>query len=128
MSQLKISSIWKRALVVAIPKPSKILGDQRSHRPIYLLCVPFKILERLIYAFVEPIIGPILPQKQVGFRHWRSTIDQINSLTQDIEDRFLAKNMARAVFVHLTAVYDFVCYRGLTCKLQVFYLSETYSA
>ena len=110
-------NIWRRALVFAIPKPRKTLGDQRSHRPIYLLCVPFKILERFIYAFVESIIGSILPQKQEGFRHWRSTVDQITSLTQVIEDRFLAKNKARAVFVDLTAAYDFVCYRGLTCKL-----------
>jgi len=62
----------------------------------------------------------MLPQKQVGFRHLGSTVDQINSLTRDIEDRFLAKNMARAVFVDLTAAYDFVCYRGLTCKLLRF--------
>ena len=53
----------------------------------------------------------------MGFRHWGSTIDQINSLTQDIEDRFLAKNKARAVFVDLTAAYHFVRYRGLTCEL-----------
>jgi len=30
---------------------------------------------------------------------------------------FLAKNKARTVFVDLTAAYDFVCYRGLSCKL-----------
>ena len=29
----------------------------------------------------------------------------------------MAKNKARAVFVDLTAAYDFVCYRGLTSKL-----------
>jgi len=56
MPQLKISSIWRRALVVSIFKPNKILGDQRSYRLIYLLCVPFKMLERLIYAFAEPIL------------------------------------------------------------------------
>ena len=34
-----------------------------------------------------------------------------------MEDRFLSKNKARAVFVDLTAAYDFVCYRSLACKL-----------
>jgi len=55
MRQLKIPKIWRRALVVAIPKPEKPLGDPKSYRPISLLCVPFKILKRLIYARVETI-------------------------------------------------------------------------
>ena len=50
MRQLKTAKIWRRALVVAIPKPEKPSGDLKSYRPISLLCFPFKILERLIYA------------------------------------------------------------------------------
>ena len=36
---------------------------------------------------------------------------------QNIEDSFEAKKKAGAVFVDLTAAYDTVCHRGLTCKL-----------
>ena len=56
--RLKIPKIWRRALVVAIPKPAKPVGDPKSYRPISLLCVPYKILERLIYARVEPLMQP----------------------------------------------------------------------
>jgi len=42
MRQLKIPKIRRRALVVAIPKPEKPLGDPKSYCPISLLCVPFK--------------------------------------------------------------------------------------
>ena len=59
--------------MVAIPKPMKPPGEAKSHRPIFLLCVPFKIMERLIYARVEPIVDLLLPQKQAGFRLGRST-------------------------------------------------------
>ena len=52
LRRLKIPKIWRRALVVAIPKPAKPVGDPKSYRPISLLCVPYKILERLIYARV----------------------------------------------------------------------------
>jgi len=38
-------------------------------------------------------------------------------LTQDIEDSFSAKKKAGAVFVNLTATYDTVWHRSLTCKL-----------
>jgi len=108
MRQLKIPKIWRRPLVVAIPKPEKPLGDPKSYRPISLLCVPFKILERLNYARVETIIDPLLPQEKAGFRHGRSAVDQVTLLTQDIEDSFLAKKKAGAVFVDLTAAYDTV--------------------
>ena len=38
-------------------------------------------------------------------------------MTQDIEDCFEAKKKAGAVFLDLTAAYDIVWHRGLTCKL-----------
>ena len=78
MRQLKIPKIWRR---VAILKPEKPLGDPKSYRPISLLCVPFKILKRLIYARVETITDPLLPQEQAGFRHGRSAVDQVTLLT-----------------------------------------------
>jgi len=117
MCQLKIPKIWRRALIVGIPNPEMPLGDPKSYRPISLLCVRFKIVERLIYARVDPIINPLLLREQAGFRHERSTVDQVTLLTQDIEDSFSAKKKARAVFVDLTAAYDTVWHRGLTCKL-----------
>ena len=93
------------------------MGDPKSYRSISLLCVPYKILERLIYARIEPLIDPLLPKEQVGFRRGKSTVDQVVLLTQNIEDSFEAKKKAGAVFVDLTAAYGTVWHRGLTCKL-----------
>ena len=93
------------------------MGEPKSYQPISLLCVPYKILERLIYARVEPLIDPLLPKEQTGFRRGKLTIDQVVLLTQNIEDSFQAKKKTGAVFVNLTAAYDTVWHRGLTCKL-----------
>ena len=117
LRRLKIPKIWKRALVIAIPKPGKPVGDPKSYRPISLVCVPYNILERLIYARVEPLIDPLLPKEQAGFRRGKSTVDQIVLLTQNIEDSFETKKKAGVVFIDLTAAYDTVWHRGLTCKL-----------
>ena len=70
LRRLKIPKIWRRVLVVAIPNPGKPVGDPKSYRPISLLCVCYKILERLIYARVEPLIDP-------GFRRGKSPVDQV---------------------------------------------------
>ena len=74
-------------------------------------------MENLIYARIEPIVDPLLPQEQAGFRRGRSTTDQVTLLTEGIEYSFLAKKKAGAVFVDLPAAYDTVWHRSLTCKL-----------
>ena len=91
--------------------------EPKSYRPVSLLCVSFKILERLINAHVEPIIDPLLPREQAGFWHKRSTIDQVTLLTQEIKGSFSAKKNAGSVFVDLTAAYGTVWHCGLTCNL-----------
>jgi len=37
-------------------KAREVIGNPKSHPLVSLLCVPFKILERIIYARVEPIV------------------------------------------------------------------------
>ena len=82
-----------------------------------MLCVPYKILKRLIYTGIEPLIDPLLPKEKAGFRRGKQTVDQVVLLTQNIEGSFEAKKKAGAVFINLTAAYDTVWHRGLTCKL-----------
>jgi len=66
---------------------------------------------RLICARVEPIIDPLLPQEQAGFR--KSTVDPVTLLTQDAENSCSAKKKAGAVFVDLTGAYNTV----IACEL-----------
>ena len=112
-----IPKIWRKATVIALPKPNKPVDDPKSYRPISLLCVPYKLLERLLLARIEPVVDPQLPDEQAGFRHGRSTVHQIVKLTNDIEDSFEKNHKAGAIFVDLTAAYDTVWHQGLTLKL-----------
>ena len=117
LRKLKIPKVWRRALVVAITKPLKTVENLKSYRLISLLCVPYKILKRLFYNRVEPIIDPLLIKEQAEFRHAKSTVDQVILPMQNTEDSFEAKEKAGAVFVNLTASFDIVWHCGLTCKL-----------
>ena len=117
LHRLKIPKIGIKALVVAIPKLIKPVGDPKNYQSISLLYVPYKIPERLIYARAEPLIDTLLPKEQAGIRCGKSTVDQVVLLTQNIEDTFEAKKKAGAVFVNPTAAYDTVWYCSLTCKL-----------
>ena len=95
----------------------KPVGYPKNYQPVSLLCVPYKIVERLIYVRVEPLIDPLIPKEQAGFRRGKSTIDQVVLLTQNTMDSFKDKKKAGAVFVNLTAAYYTVWHRGVTCKL-----------
>ena len=82
------------------------MGDPKIYPAISLLYVAYKIIERLIYTRIEPLIDSLLPKQQAGFRPGKSTVDQVVLLAQNIEDFFEAKKKAGAVFVNLTAAYD----------------------
>ena len=109
----KLPKTWRRATVVALPKPNKPAQDPKSYRPISLLCVPFNILERLIHSRIDPVVDPQLPREQAGFRRGRSTVDQVTLLTQYIEDSFQNNEKDGVVFMDLTAAYDTVWHRGI---------------
>ena len=83
-----------------------------------LLCVPYKILEKLIYARVEPLIDPLLPEEQDGFQRGKSTVDQGVLLIQNIKNSFASRKKAGVVFVNLTAAYDTIWHCGLIYKFM----------
>ena len=56
-------------------------------------------------------------KEQIGFRHEKSTVDQVVLLTQNIENFFEAKKKAGFFFVNLTVAYDTVWHRCFTYKL-----------
>ena len=113
----KIPKIWRTAKIVATLKPHKPPECPSSYRPISLLCIAFKLMERLIHNRIQSIVESALPPEQAGFRPKRCTTDQAALLVEDIEDAFEANAFAGAVFVDLSAAYDTVWHRGLTLKM-----------
>ena len=88
LERCKIKKIWRKATVIALSKRNKPKDDPKSYRSISLLCIPFKLLEKMIHGCINPMIDPQLPHEQAGFRKGRLTIDQVTLLTQDFEGLF----------------------------------------
>ena len=105
LERCKILKIWRKATVIALPKRNNPKDDPKNYRLISLLCIPFKLLERMIHGPINPIIDPQLPHEQAGFCKSWLTVDQVTLLT------------AGTVLVDLTAAYDTMWHRGLTLKL-----------
>jgi hypothetical protein len=114
----KLPKIWKRAKVIALPKPGKDHNLPSSYRPISLLSVSYKLLERLILNKIMPSVENVLSVDQAGFRPGRSCCDQVLALTTYIENGFQSNLKTGVVFLDLTAAYDTVWHKGLLVKLS----------
>ena len=116
-SRLAMPADRRQAKVVAILKPKKPADDPKSYRPISLLCITYKLMERIILTRINDTVEAHLPREQAGFRKGRSTTDQIACLVNDIEAAFQRKEKFGVVYIDLTAAYDTVWHRGLYLKL-----------
>ena len=112
-----IPKIWRKSRVVALLKPGKDPTNQKSYRPISLLCILYKLYERMIMARISTKVEEKLSKDQAGFRPGRSTCGQLLNLTQFIEDGYETKDITGTVFVDLTAAYDTVNHRILLLKV-----------
>ncbi|GFY35525.1 probable RNA-directed DNA polymerase from transposon BS [Trichonephila clavipes] len=84
----KLPLEWKRAIVVTILKPRKEADNPENFRPIYLNCIPCKIMERIILDRLNFHLAEnnLSPRVQYGFRKGHSTMDQILYFCQLIRD------------------------------------------
>ena len=117
MSTLRLPKFWHIADVIAILKLNKPANDAKNYRPISLLSMPLKLIERLLLTPLKSVIDPQLPPQQAGFHRGCSTIDQVTLMTDNIKAGFEVQKKVSVVLVYLIAVYDTVWLRGLYLKL-----------
>lgn len=113
----RIPRIWRRASVLALLKPVKYPSSPMSYRPITLLCITYKLYERMMISSLAPTTEEQLTPDQAGFRPGRSCCSQILNLTQFIEDGCENKQITGAVFVDFTSAYDIVNHRALLFRV-----------
>jgi hypothetical protein len=91
---------------------------QYNYRPISLLSVGYKILERLILQRIQPLIDAAFPVSQASFQKNRSCTEQVMALTSHIEAGFERKLKTGTIFIDLTAAYDTVWRDELMLKFM----------
>ncbi len=113
-------SQWKYAVIITILKPGKPPELASSYRPISLLPVLSKLLEKLILARIKPILdeNEIIPDHQFGFRIRHSSIDQLHRVTSTIVSSLEHKEYCCAVFLDVQAAFDRVWLNGLLYKVK----------
>ena len=86
---------WKVAQIILIPKEGKPREEVQSYRPISLLPILSKVLEKLILKRLQPSLqqNALIPNHQFGFRRHHATVEQIHrvvsQVSKDLEEQVL---------------------------------------
>ena len=111
--------LWKCANVQPVHKKNS-RQEKENYRPISLLPICSKILEKIIFDsmyhfFIE---NNLLNRNQSGFRPGDSTINQLLAITDEIFRAFETVDETRAVFLDISKAFDKVWHEGLIFKLK----------
>ena len=110
----------KLAKIIMVLKPAKPPTDVDSYRPISLLPIISKILERLLLRRLtkETHFQDWMPEHQFGFRkaHW--TVQQCHRLADSINRALGEQEYCSAVFLDVSKAFDKVWHSGLLLKIH----------
>lgn len=109
---------WKVGTIVTIAKPNLDHTKPNNYRPITLLPVIGKNLEKLIKHRIQESIGHTIPNYQFGFKSKCSTIHPLAILINNVETCKLNNNKTAALFMDISKAFDSVWHRGLIFKLH----------
>lgn len=111
---------WKFGTVILTHKPGKDARSVKSYRPITLLSVLGKTLERIINDRLKKHIedNKLLPDSQAGFRSGMSTQDKLLQLVQDISKSFQSGNITLAAYHDIEKAFDKMWIAGFLYKLH----------
>lgn len=112
---------WKVALVSPIHKSGR-KDTPDNYRPISLLCILSKILEKVVNKRLVDFLGKynLLSDKQFGFRKGKSTSDAIGLLTDTVSAHLDNRKRCIGVFLDLQKAFDTVSVPLLIRKLESF--------
>ena len=109
---------WRTAHVTPIHKGNS-KSDPNNYRPISLLPIVSKVLERIINKRIQRHLlqHNLVSHHQFGFLPGRSTLDLIASVTQRWADALDKQQEVRVVALDISRAFDRVWHRGLLAKL-----------
>ena len=120
----KLPENWKLANISPIFKK----GDRENcvnYRPISLLCIVSKLLERAVLNQIKSEILPLITQFQHGFLSGRSTETQLIQIYNHINSTLDSSGQTDIIYLHFSKAFDSVPHHLLLHKLRSFGFNGT---
>ena len=117
---------WKSALVIPIPKTGD-LTSVKNYRPISLLPLPGKILEKLVHRQLSGHLEgeSLLINEQHGFRKDHSTIHSVAQVVNYVNTKMDSKLCTLATYIDFRKAFDCVQHPVLVDKLSKLNFDKT---
>ena len=121
-----VPSDWKSATIIPIKKTPNC-NTVNELRPISLLPLPSKILEKIIYkqCIKHLTDNQYLDPNQFGFQKNSSTITAISEITDDIYESIEKKQPTIAAFIDFQKAFDKLNHNILLKKLKFFGFTDS---
>ena len=118
---------WKTSNVVPVPK-SKTHSDCTQYRPISLLSIVSKLLEKHLHSYISLHLSVSHPisEKQWGFQSGRSTVSALLTVTHKWFKALDQGHEICSVFFDLRKAFDSVPHKMLLDKLVSYGLDKHY--
>ena len=121
----EIPSEFKIAKIIPLYKGGNKL-DINNYRPISLLPLPAKILERAVHAQLYKYLdeNSLLSSVQSGFRPMHSTQTCVTDISEYILQNMNSGNITGAIFLDLRKAFDVISHTRLLQKLSLYGISN----
>jgi hypothetical protein len=96
---------WEEPIIVPVHKKGD-KTDCNNYRGIALLSISNKILSNILLSSLVPYIDEVIGDHQCGFRHNRSTTDQIFCVHQILETKWEYNETVHQLFIDFKKTYD----------------------
>ena len=107
---------WKQATVTPVyKKGNRSLAS--NYRPISLLSILSKVLERIIFKRLYKQVNPLLPTCQSGFRKGDGTVHQLTRIVHTLAEALDNRKAVVSCYFDLSKAFDRVWHEGLLAKL-----------
>ncbi|KAL0858961.1 hypothetical protein ABMA27_010821 [Loxostege sticticalis] len=111
-------NIWKEATVVVLRKPGKDdYTNPKAYRPIGLLPVLGKVLEKMTVARMKWHLVPRISTRQYGFMPQKSTEDALYTLIHRIKGKIELKKLVTLVSLDIEGAFDSAWWPAIRVRL-----------
>ena len=124
LTQYYIPLEWRTHLI----KPLFKSGDRhfiRNYRPISLLCVVSKVLEKIVYNHLIEFVRKSVTPYQFGFLQGRSTLQQLLVFFNTVVNSADNSSQTDVVYLDFKKAFDSVAHNELLCKLWHFGITDS---
>ena len=107
---------WKKSDVTPVHKKD-LKENVSNYRPISLLCVISKVMERCIHDRIYPIFSKLIDRNQHGFIKKRSCVTQLLSVLPDVGKNLDNNKQVDMIYLDFSKAFDSVDHVTLIQKL-----------